>query len=148
MYTNHALVYDVEVKTRWPGLKLLTDARGGSSRKDASDVYSRPVPAFSPTVFLAHLVSFIVADDQVSPNEPMSESFLSLMCLQSIRVVECPEFRRLCMVLRETLEPSDIPGRNRVREAIIGRWKTSFEELKVELSVSTVCCYITRHFQL
>jgi hypothetical protein len=132
------------VKTRWPGLKLSTEARGGSSRKNASDVPSRPVAAFSPTVFLDHLVSFIVADDQVSPNEPTF--FFDLMCLQSICIVECPEFRQLCMVLRETLKDSDIPGRNRVREAIIARWKTSFEELKVDLSVSTVYCYITRHY--
>ena len=63
-------------------------------------------------------------------------AFLALICYQSIRVVECPEFRRLCMVLRETLLDSDIPRHDKTREAILYRWKNSFEELKRELMVS------------
>ena len=39
------------------------------------------------------------------------------------------------MVLRNTLANMDIPHRDRVREAIINRWKRLFKELKVELSV-------------
>jgi len=42
----------------------------------------------------------------------------------------------MCMVLHNTLTDADIPCRDRVREAIIHRWKRSFEELKIELSVS------------
>lgn len=37
-----------------------------------------------------YLVSFIVADDQVDPKN--SAFFLMLTYLQSIHVVECPEF--------------------------------------------------------
>lgn len=40
------------------------------------------------------------------------------------------------MVLCGTLIDTDIPRRDKIREAIISRWKESFEELKVELSVS------------
>ena len=82
-----------------------------------------------------YLVSFIVADDQVESK--IFVFFLALIYLQSIRVVECPEFRQLCMVLCETLTEAEIPGRFKMREAIISRWKASYEELKVELSVSS-----------
>ena len=39
------------------------------------------------------------------------------------------------MILRETLVDADIPRRDKMREAIITHWRTSFEELKLELSV-------------
>ena len=41
------------------------------------------------------------------------------------------------MVLCETLTEAEIPGRFKMREAIVSRWKASFEKLKVELSVSS-----------
>ena len=40
------------------------------------------------------------------------------------------------MILRETLVEADIPGRDKMREAIINHWRTLFEALKLELSVS------------
>jgi hypothetical protein len=40
------------------------------------------------------------------------------------------------MVLRETLVDADIPCRDKMREAIISRWRKLFEELKDDLSVS------------
>lgn len=61
--------------------------------------------------------------------------FHTLTNLQSIRVVECPEFRQLCMVLCGTLVDADIPGRDKMREAIISRWRDSFTELRSDLSV-------------
>ena len=61
--------------------------------------------------------------------------FHTLTDLQSIHVVECPEFRRLCMVLCETLIDTDIPHRNKMREAIISQWWDSFGRLKLDLSV-------------
>jgi len=42
------------------------------------------------------------------------------------------------MVLRETLTDADIPHRDKVREAIICHWRTSFEDLKLQLSVSLI----------
>jgi len=55
--------------------------------------------------------------------------------LKAIRVVECPEFRDLCMLLRESLNDKDIPRRDKVREAIIQQFEKEFACLKVELSV-------------
>jgi len=54
---------------------------------------------------------------------------------KSIRVVECPEFRDLCMVLREALTDGDIPRHNKMGEAILNQWRESFERTKLELSV-------------
>ena len=54
---------------------------------------------------------------------------------QSIRVVECPEFRDLCMLLRESLTDKDIPCREKVREAIIQQFEKEFANLKNELAV-------------
>jgi len=62
--------------------------------------------------------------------------FLMLTYLQSIHVVECPEFRWLCMVLCESLVDADIPHCDKVREAIICNWNRTFKQLKVKLSVS------------
>ena len=62
--------------------------------------------------------------------------FMFLHIFKSIRVVECHEFRQLCMVLRESLEDTDIPHRDKMREVIVSRWRESFEALKLELSVS------------
>jgi hypothetical protein len=39
------------------------------------------------------------------------------------------------MVLRGTLVEADIPHRDKMREAVINQWKTSFEALKLDLSV-------------
>ena len=41
------------------------------------------------------------------------------------------------MVLCETLTEAEIPGRFKMREAIVSHWKVLFEKLKVELSVSS-----------
>jgi hypothetical protein len=95
------------------------------------------IPDFSFEEFLKALVRFIVADDQVSPNRIAFH--LPLSHLQSIRVVECPEFRYLCLLLRESLVDADIPRRDKMREAILKHWRKSYEELKVELSVSLRC---------
>jgi hypothetical protein len=44
------------------------------------------------------------------------------------------------MVLRETLVDADIPRRDKMRETVLSHWQKSFEDLKVELSVSRVLC--------
>jgi len=67
----------------------------------------------------------------VSSLEPsQSRSFL-----KSIRVVECPEFRDLCFLLRDSLADKDIPRRDKIREAIIRQFEREFSKLKIELSV-------------
>ena len=77
----------------------------------------KDILSYSPSNFLKYLVRFIVADDQ------------------SIRVIECPKFRDLCMVLHGDLTTADIPHRDKMREAIVGQWHASFEDLKCELAV-------------
>jgi hypothetical protein len=122
-------VYDQAViENKW-SCRLSKDAPS----KNITKIRDESVPQFSPEVFLEYLVRFIVADDQVSSNKLCI--FLTLTYLEAIRVVECPEFRRLCMVLRDSLVDADIPRRDKVREAVISRWKEHFEALKVRLSV-------------
>lgn len=55
--------------------------------------------------------------------------------VKAIRVVECPEFRDLCMLLREGMTDKDIPRRDKLREGIIQQFEKEFGRLKVELSV-------------
>ena len=84
-------------------------------------------------MFMKYLIHFVVADDQVSLDDL---TFLHApKGLQSIRVVECPKFRQLCMFLHETLVDNDIPRRTRMREGVITQWQESFERLKLDLSV-------------
>ena len=132
MHRLHASEYDRVVTAHGWAFKLSTETNDASSNVAKSR--DKSIPQFSPDVFLDHLVSFIVADDQVSPNKLMY--FLTLTYLQLIRVVECPEFRRLCMVLRESLVDADIPHLIAVREAVICNWNRAFKQLKAKLSVS------------
>ncbi|KAN0118228.1 Ribonuclease H-like domain containing protein, partial [Russula decolorans] len=62
------------------------------------------LPPFTQASLIDYIICFVVADDQ------------------SIRVVECPEFRDLCMLLRPSLQDKEIPRRDRVREGIIEQW--------------------------
>ena len=130
---RHAEEYDqAVVDNKWDYTRT-TDMNDASAH-NASDAIRRVLPPFSPQVFLEYLVRFIVADDQVR----LIALFLhTLTSRQSICVVECPEFRQVCMVLRETLSDHDIPCRDQVREAIISHWRRSFEDVRHELSVSS-----------
>ena len=83
---------------------------------------------------MEHLVRFIVADDQVCHYNCIFSRFHTSSKL--VRVVECPEFRQLCLLLRESLKDGDIPHRDKMRESILSQWRESFEGLKLELSVS------------
>ncbi|KAN0111972.1 Ribonuclease H-like domain containing protein, partial [Russula decolorans] len=62
------------------------------------------LPLFTQASLIDYIIRFVVADDQ------------------SIRVVECPEFCDLCMLLRPSLQDKEIPRRDRVREGIIEQW--------------------------
>lgn len=115
----------------WGYATTMTCTTGASNPRKLRDV---DIPDFSPQEFIRALVRFIVADDQVSFDDIVFHHTLSH--LQSIRVVECPEFRYLCMLLRESLVDADIPCRDKMRKAILKHWRNSFEELKQDLSVS------------
>ena len=107
----------------------LADALTDNAHKERD----QNIPSFSPAMFVKYLIRFVVVDDQVSPNDL---AFLhALKGLQSIHVVECPEFRQLCMFLHETLVNNEIPHRTKMREGVISQWWESFEQLKLDLSM-------------
>jgi len=69
LYKHHAMVYNQMVAdNNWP-YSLLTQMNDMCSYKNAGNiyVYDQAVPQFSAVAFLESLVSFIIADDQVSP---------------------------------------------------------------------------------
>ncbi len=85
----HAEEYNkLVVQHKW-AYKLLTKSCNVSTQI-ACNQCGQEVPLFSPVVFLEHLTHFVVANDQVSPDGLMF--FHTLTNLQSIHVVECPEF--------------------------------------------------------
>ena len=93
---------------RWPVLlpklwQQITKVSIGSS----GDPDGWPCPEFSRQTFLCHIINFIVADDQVCLN--IFETYLAcLLPIQSINVIECPEFRDLLLLLRQDLCDKDI----------------------------------------
>src|SRR5258708_40104784 len=137
----HAEEYNKAVVQHKWAYKLLTESCNVSTQI-AHNQCGWEVPLFSPAVFLEHLTCFVVANDQVSPDSLMF--FHTLTNLQLIHVVECPEFRQLCMVLHKTLINIDIPCHDKMREAIISQWRDSFGQLKLDLSVGrcifSFCC--------
>ena len=56
--------------------------------------------------------------------------------LQSINVIECPEFQQLLCLLRQELRDTDIPRRTKLRELIIEAWRDCFQALREDLEVS------------
>ena len=52
-----------------------------------------------------------------------------------MNVIECPEFRLLLLLLREDLNDTDIPHRNKVRDSILRTATTYLEKLKEDLAV-------------
>ncbi|KAI9433687.1 hypothetical protein BJY52DRAFT_1198561 [Lactarius psammicola] len=116
---RHPKEYDqAVVEHRW-NYKLSTQSDAATAHKNTRNVRDQGFPPFSAATFLDHLAHFIIADDQ------------------SIRVVERPEFRHLCMLLCETLVDADISHRDKMREVIISLWQKSFETLKLDLSHSS-----------
>jgi hypothetical protein len=55
--------------------------------------------------------------------------------MQSLRVVEVPEFRRLLVLLRDDLGDKGIPGRTKVRNTIMESVDDFFKSLNDELQV-------------
>ena len=68
LYHVHAEEYDKAVVQHKWAYKLSTQSHDASTQ-NARNQRGREVPSFSPPVFLEHLVRFIVADDQVSPDD-------------------------------------------------------------------------------
>lgn len=55
---------------------------------------------------------------------------------QSIRVVDCPEFREIILLTNSNIRDVDIPRRTKVREAVLEAWSNWFQGFKKDLQVS------------
>ena len=53
---------------------------------------------------------------------------------QSLNIVECPEFRKLLLLLRSDLKDSDIPHRTKLRELLLQAWKGYFQILRSDFA--------------
>ncbi|KAH9072201.1 hypothetical protein EDB83DRAFT_2516981 [Lactarius deliciosus] len=114
--TKHGSEYDAAVlKFKW-NYKLSTQSGGVSIPKDTSNVHLEVLP-FSPVTLLEYLVRFIITGDH------------------SRHIIKTLEFQQLCLVLCKSLVSTDIPGHDKMREAIINHWQGSFEVLKLDLAV-------------
>jgi len=60
-----------------------------------------------------------------------------VLLTQAINVMECPEFRRLLLLLCSNLKDSDIPHCMKTRELILKAWQDYFVVLKADLKVSS-----------
>lgn len=115
----------------WPYKPLMVsnDVAVGNAQNFAI----QSVLPFTEESFLEYLTHFIVADNQVC--SLILYLFIISHIFKSIHIIECPEFQELLMVIWETLLNSEIPHHDKMRENIHSRWQSSFEELKLELSV-------------
>ena len=95
---------------------LLPRPTNSTTPDDAASKKQANIP-FSLPQLHKHLVDFIVADDQ------------------SLNIIECKEFRRLLLFLREDLQDKDIPHRTKIKTDIIQAWKDYFIVLKQDLAV-------------
>lgn len=68
----------------------------------------------------------------------LSLTYIGLISTKSLHVVECPEFRDLCLLLRPSLQAKEIPLRGKLREGIMEYWHGWFHNLKRDLAVRTV----------
>ena len=133
MYKNDSEEYNQAVRQYGRNHQLSTQTNTPTGDNTCSACNLLP-PHFSPEIFMEYLAHFIVADDQVSLK--LSLLYCALTCLKSLRIIKCPEFRDLCLILRETLSDDNIPHHDKMRESIISLWCDSFQVLKSELSVS------------
>jgi hypothetical protein len=117
MYKWHPKDYDDTVMQNGWTYPLSTQTKHSSAGDNPHDVDTRVLPQFSLEAFMDSLIHFVVADDQVSCSD--FYSYHALTCPKSIRVIECPEFRNICLILCETLIDRDIPHCDKLRESII-----------------------------
>lgn len=61
--------------------------------------------------------------------------------MQSLRVVETPEFRRLLLFLREDIDDSAIPKRTKIRNAVMDSLDNFFVRLKNDIHVCFSQCF-------
>lgn len=59
---------------------------------------------------------------------------------QAIRLVECPEFRDLLLLLRPELKAHEIPRRTKLHEEVMKNWGKWFTGLMQDLQVRLTSC--------
>jgi hypothetical protein len=64
--------------------------------------------------------------------------------VQSLRVVETPEFRRLLLLLRDEIDDNAIPRRTKIRSAVMDSLDNFFLKLKNDIQVCFSCRF-THH---
>jgi hypothetical protein len=91
---------------------------------------------FNEENFHRGLLTFIVANDQVRDLWSFYIHYAQLIpnC-KSLNVVECPEFRRLILLLRSDLNDSQVPRRTKMRELVLRAWSQYFQVLRRDLAV-------------
>jgi hypothetical protein len=99
------LAKEKEWKILLPG--LVSQAQSQAASEAAASQHEPPIN-FDERTFYQYLVNFIIADDQVHSHLIF---FLCLQCsclrapiLKSLNLVECPEFRRLLILLQKDIE--------------------------------------------
>jgi len=93
---------------------------------------------FTEEKFHRYLLEFIVVDDQVRLHLSLFSHSLCLCFLllnyKSLNVVECPEFRRLLLLLRSDLMDTQIPHRTKLHELLLQAWAQHFKNLRCDLA--------------
>jgi hypothetical protein len=88
---------------------------------------------FTHDNLLDSLVQFIVATDQVYFFS--SIFFPYLIFFKAIMIVERPEFRRLCLLLRPELHESDIPHRTTMQQRILDNFGEKLQSMSQHIQV-------------
>jgi hypothetical protein len=123
---------------------LVSQARSQASAAPVNNgVASGQPDKFTEQSFHEHLLNFIIADDQVCFLYLTLMLIILVLCIQSLNVVECPEFRALLLLLRNDLKESMIPHRTKLRELIIDAWRRYFQVLKKDLAVTFYYHYMS-----
>ena len=116
---------------------LVSQARSqGASTASASQV-GRP-DEFTEEKFHRYLLEFIVVDDQVCLHLLLFSHSLYLCFLlsnyKSLSVVDCPEFRRLLLLLQSELLDSQILHQTKLHDLLLQAWAQYFKGLRRDLA--------------
>lgn len=133
---SHRAEYDrLCAQNGWKNYLAEADIQKAAKAKEVIQVAKRE--SFTMDGLLNRLVRFIVADDQVS-NYVSLRNFLLTFNHQSIRVVECIEFRELLLFACQEISDSDLPKRDKIHNMIVDASVDYFEVLKKQMGV----CYL------
>jgi len=120
----------------WKNLLLSFASQARS--QGANKASARWWDEFTKEKFHCYLLGFIVVDDQVHLHLSLFSHSLCLCFLllnyKSLNVVECPEFRRLLLLLWSNLMDTQIPHRTKLHELLLQAWAQHFKNLRRDLA--------------